>query len=354
MSLRIKRGLSNEIPGPQEGELLYTTDTGKLYIGYNDNGSIIPRIVGSTIQDDETPSLGGTLDLNGNNIVGIGNIDIDGYMKATGEINLGDGAEDNVIVGGQISSSLIPNANDLYDLGNTSASWRQGFFSGLNVDGEITANNLRINSIQLQDSTTLFDGDTNTFSVDFINTNTIIGDLTGSIVGEDSEVVLDLTSLNLAVDSLNVDLLESKSETLVIAHAAVDGINIASYKSSLTSPGAFEAGDSVSSLAFQIIEDEIENRKTLGAIAPFLSDNADINSLTPDTEINFFLGNNTTVVPAAKISSKGIISENVIQTGSYDSSSSYPTDAEAGAILFDTSDSHFYGYNGADWVQLDN
>ena len=356
MSLRIRRGVSTDLPTPVEGELLYTTDNGNLYVGFLDpsTNTVVPRLTSGQLIDDPNPTLAANLDLAGNNIVGVGNIQIDGTVFASGEINLGDGVDDNVIVGGQIGSDLIPNADDAYDLGTQNVRWRNGYFEGISVDGEITASNFRTNSIQLQDSTTLFDGDTNSLTVDFIDANTIFGDLTGSIIGEDSETVLDVTSSNLSVESLNTNILDSKDDTLIILTENNDGINIASYNNNLASPAPFQAGEAISSIAFQIIEDELIDRKLCVGIAPFLSDDSDVSSVAPSSEIRFVVGDNTALGLAATISSKGIISEKVIQTGSYDSPTNYPADAEAGSILFDTSDNHFYGYNGTSWVQLDN
>jgi hypothetical protein len=51
--------------------------------------------------------------------------------------------------------------------------------------------------------------------------------------------------------------------------------------------------------------------------------------------------------------SKGIFSVPVVQTGSFSGSGSYPTPT-AGMIIFDSQTSHFVGYDGTSWKQLDN
>jgi hypothetical protein len=83
MALQIRRGLEADLPvSPADGELLYATDTNKLYVG---DGGVPQEISGGTggglanVVDDTTPQLGGNLDINGFKIVSAsnGNIEID-------------------------------------------------------------------------------------------------------------------------------------------------------------------------------------------------------------------------------------------------------------------------------------
>lgn len=82
MALRLRRGTNAErlVITPVEGELLYTTDTKKIYIGDGaiQGGNEISA--SADVASDLTPQLGGNLDLNGNNITGTGNIVIDGTL----------------------------------------------------------------------------------------------------------------------------------------------------------------------------------------------------------------------------------------------------------------------------------
>jgi hypothetical protein len=71
MSLKLRRGTNTQRTGitPAEGELIYTTDTKKLYVGDGSTiGGIAVDTSGSGITDivqDTTPQLGGDLDVNG-------------------------------------------------------------------------------------------------------------------------------------------------------------------------------------------------------------------------------------------------------------------------------------------------
>jgi len=211
MSLRIRRGLSTDIPTPVEGELLYTTDNGNLYVGFYDEtqDAVIPKLTSASLVDDSSPTLSSNLDLNGNNIVGTGNINIDGTITATGSISLGDGVEDNVIVGGQIGSDLIPNMNNAYDIGTENVRWRNGYFEGIQVDGEITANSLLVTNISAPDSTSLYDGSNGELSVNAVTADTIDaasinGDIKGSVFGDDSTVLVDAIDGSLNTSELKI------------------------------------------------------------------------------------------------------------------------------------------------------
>jgi hypothetical protein len=166
MALKLRRGTDSERTSIVfgEGEPVYVTDTRELYIG--DGSTSGGNRVVSSLSAETTPSLGGPLDLNGNNIVGTGNINIDGNITATGTINLGDGVEDNVIVGGQIASSLMPDADGVYDLGSDSLRWRNGYFEGVDIAGEITVDTISVARIIDQDSSVLYDSDSGTFTGD--------------------------------------------------------------------------------------------------------------------------------------------------------------------------------------------
>jgi len=82
MALRLRRGTNAEraVITPVEGELLYTTDTKDIYVGdgTTQGGTKITAL--TELVEDTTPQLGGNLDLNSNNLTGVGNIVIDGTL----------------------------------------------------------------------------------------------------------------------------------------------------------------------------------------------------------------------------------------------------------------------------------
>lgn len=203
MALRLRRGTDAErqLIVPLEGELLYTTDTKALYIGDGQTlgGLKMGPIEISDIElvNETSPTLGGNLNLNGYNITGPGNINIDGTITATGNINLGDGVEDNVIIGGVIGSSLLPDADSQYDIGTPLESWRNAHFSEVFTDNVETIT-ISTDRILALNSSILYDASTNQlFAGEFVGnvsgnvSGSVSGDLKGSVFGDDSSVLVD-------------------------------------------------------------------------------------------------------------------------------------------------------------------
>jgi len=206
MALRLRRGTNAErlTITPESGELIYVTDNKKLYVGDGSTlgGTVVSGLV--DVVDDTSPSLGGDLDLNGNNITGTGNINITGTITATGNINLGDGAGGDIIsVGGAFSGAILPDQDIAFDVGSTNYRWRNGFFNGLNVDGLLTAT--AINSdIIAGDSSVAYSATNNRFTGDFVGnlTGAVDGDLTGSVFSDNSSVIVDAINQKITTQSI--------------------------------------------------------------------------------------------------------------------------------------------------------
>lgn len=212
MALQVRRGTNAErlAVTPLAGELIFTTDTKQLYVG---DGSTVGGItsIANTIDSvlaDTTPQLGGTLDLNGNNITGTGNIDITGTITATGNINLGDGIGSDIVtlagttvIQGAIQGNFVPDADVTYTLGAAGLAWREAWISQLNVENQLTVG--RINGDLVgDDSTVVFDASagtilasalsgTATIDVEGALTGNVTGDVIGSVFADDSTVLVD-------------------------------------------------------------------------------------------------------------------------------------------------------------------
>ena len=208
MALQIRRGTDAERQSitPAEGELIYATDTNQLFVG----GKISPSptlsqggiLVSGALVNDTNPTLSSNLDLNGNNITGTGNISVNGNITATGNINLGDGVEDNVIVGGQISSDLIPGIHGVYDLGAPSTAWRDLYAVAINVETTASVGNLEVtNNIISSDSSVILD--VNNLSLT-INDATVSGniDMGGNLISN-STVVYNSTTGDITAGNID-------------------------------------------------------------------------------------------------------------------------------------------------------
>ena len=379
MSLRIRRGLSTDIPTPVEGELLYTTDEGKLYVGFNDNGSVVPKIVGSTIIDDQSPALGGALDLNGNNIVGTGNINIDGTITATGNINLGDGVEDDIIVGGQIGSDLIPNVNNAYDLGTQNVRWRNAYLEGAEVDGEISANSLLVTNISSPDSTSIYDGGADELTVttiraDVIDSGFIDGNLTGSVFSDDSsttlvdaiDVALNTTELNIQFNVIKSNVnLTVEATNVTLRGTDVDGsienaANFISRSVKLDNGNSIEpsTGDYIGGTA---VLSEFNNDFDQKSI--FITGiDAITGSGTSPAKQELWLNNaEGTLEKMLSVNSRGVTeSTGPFKMPRYANDTDRDTkipNAEEGMVIINQNDdttgiSKFQGYDGTNWVDL--
>ena len=217
MALQIRRGTDAERQTitPAEGELVLATDTNRIYVG----GKISPSetlevggiLVSGSLSNDTNPTLAADLNLNNNNITGTGSINIDGTITASGNINLGDGAEDNVIVGGQIGSSLIPGSDGLYDLGAALSKWNNVYINSIDVATTITADDIEIaGNIRDGSSTLIYDGLTGALNATSIavttaTVGTMTGDIVGSVFGDDSTAMVDAVGKVLSNGSITID-----------------------------------------------------------------------------------------------------------------------------------------------------
>ena len=157
MALQIRRGIESERTAVTfaEGELVYITNTDKLYIG--DNTTVGGIEIGpKTLSELGAVSLSGNLTLGGNNITGTGNINITGDIQASGNItaggniDIGDAADDTLTISAKVDSSITPNADATYDLGSSTLKWNN--IHAVRLDGDIEG------SVFGDDSSLLVDG----------------------------------------------------------------------------------------------------------------------------------------------------------------------------------------------------
>ena len=82
-----------------------------------------------------TVDINGAVDISGNLGVG-GNLTVTGNTTFNGGTQtLGNADTDNVVFGADVNSSIIPNADDSFDLGSTSQEWQDLFIDGTaNID----------------------------------------------------------------------------------------------------------------------------------------------------------------------------------------------------------------------------
>ena len=236
MALQIRRGTDAERLAitPAVGELIYTTDTKLLYVGDGTTVGGTKADTGITdLAEDTTPQLGGTLDLNSNNITGVGNISNSGNITATGVVSAASGnftaatiglatgnfkgtfaADDSVILIDGVSGKVNLAPNAIGDLGNVHNSvpadgdalvWNNSL-SRWEAGAPANAGDV-VGSVLSDDSTLKIDGITG------ISYGPFIGELNGSVFGDDSTLLVDGISNSVNGEIITVNGAGSISNT---------------------------------------------------------------------------------------------------------------------------------------------
>jgi len=143
--------LTSHTGGSAFNNMLYHETDAKtlltLNTGGNTNldltGNIKNRTVGGTLTTTGNLSVQAHISASGNvtasdiyasgNIHAVGNITFE--AGTSGTIQLGDASGDNLVIGADISSSLLPNDDDSFDLGSSGQQWKDLYIDGTaNVD----------------------------------------------------------------------------------------------------------------------------------------------------------------------------------------------------------------------------
>lgn len=220
MALRLRRGTNASRTGvtPAEGEIVYTTDTKKLYAGDGTTlgGNLVSGM--NDLLEDVTPQLGGNLDMNSKNITGNGNINITGSVTATNFVGDYKGSivgDDSTILVDAVNSKIVLTNNSIKDLSDVAigtpstnqllawggANWAPTStlsISGLTMSGNIDANS---NTIINLNGLTMGSGALNmntqaitnvtTITAATVNATAIDGDLSGSVFADNSTLLVD-------------------------------------------------------------------------------------------------------------------------------------------------------------------
>ena len=104
----------------------------KLNTGGNSNldltGNIKDRTIGGTLNITGVVSASSNLYVGGD-IHAVGDITFE--SGTSGTIKLGDASGDNLVIGADISSSMVPDVDDAFDLGSSSQQWKDLYLDGV-------------------------------------------------------------------------------------------------------------------------------------------------------------------------------------------------------------------------------
>ena len=264
MSLRIRRGTNSQRTGVtlDLGEIAYTTDTKKLYVGDGITAggiNVIKESVGAGLEwnntlqqieytgalgsalqnivEDTSPELGGNLSLNNRTINGIGAIDITGNITATG-LSLATG----------LLTDLSLNSNDIIGPG------------AINITGNITATG-NINGGNVITNGTISatiglgeDLPLNTHDINGTGNINITGNIssTGVLTASGLTSTLENFEINHATPGLSATLI--RNLPAAANHTKVNSVTVGNYatgmtvsvsRNSLDNPQATQVGDAL-------------------------------------------------------------------------------------------------------------
>ena len=140
MALQIRRGLEANLPSnPAEGELLYATDSGNLYIGVSGSPNIINLASGGGGGNSNVQGISDLSDVA--SISGVTNGQALLWNASANEFQVGDipaGYADSdvqtFLSSGTLADHIIPAGNELYDLGSATNRFRDLYLSGNTID----------------------------------------------------------------------------------------------------------------------------------------------------------------------------------------------------------------------------
>ena len=206
------------------GNIEGNTISGVTINNLTGSNAFVTNITGGTLTVTGTTTLNGDLLISGN-IIQTGSIDLTGNVKIGGNITVGDATTDFVSFGAEISSSIVPDIHNAFDLGSSSKNWRN-----LHVSGTAYVNILEAQSISL-DGITVFEdlvvsgssylgqggGDqvivSGSIYNDALTNNRVVIAGTNGLLEDDANFVFDGTILQVGQGQVEVDVADGDIRT---------------------------------------------------------------------------------------------------------------------------------------------
>ena len=188
-------------------------------------------ISGSNVRVTSDMSVGGKVvvagDISGSNLNLTGNATIDGNIVLKGNISIGDQTTDLVTFGADVSSSILPDVNNAFDLGSTSKYWKD-----LYVSGTAHINQLNLNSIQLTNldlpgylnvsgATTLYSATTINAALIVTGNTTVSGDFLAN--GSNSTLTANYGGNNIELVTYNGATIDLNGPTTINGNTVLTG-----------------------------------------------------------------------------------------------------------------------------------
>jgi len=406
MSLKLRRGTEAQrlTIVPAEGELIYTTDTKKLYIGdatttggnlidieikgnaagninlitYNILGtnleingssgqitakSVSSDLVGSVFSDDSTLLVDGINGrIYGEVYTSVSNITITGgnsgqYLRTDGNGNLSWHTVSGGSGGG--AGPTGPTGSN----GATGPTGSNGATGPTGSSGSVTLAGLNDVSIFSPYTGQILSWD----GEDWINTSHFVGDVSGSVFADDSTKIIDGTTGNIYTDEL-ITYIELNVNTGLGINITSNVANVAKFsgvysainpllfslhavKGSIDEPEFLQAGDLGVSLNFSTYNDGADDNKSLSSIIPEVDPTADITNDAPKTNLIVIVGagdengdDPSQNYRVFSFNNNGSFEAKIVQPRPVNASAISSIDPDPGMIIFDSDNQKFKGY----------
>lgn len=319
MALRLRRGTESErqnlVSPLLEGELIYVTDTGKLFVGDGTaTGGV--EVIGSGGGGGGATTLAALTDTD---LTGFTDGDILTYIGASNKWEPVPTPGVSPISMNQLSDVDFSAVNALdiliYDGFNFITVPVQTIFA--------EQQNWRVNIVG-DDSTILVDTDTNSFRGTLFGD--VQGDVKGSIFGDDSTLLVDAVSNKISANHVFSSIVDTgliygsppeRADGLRIFIPNGSSLNVVSHNGAPDDYTATSPGDFISSIALQGTTDT-STSKVAGAIISQWDATADLNTDYPRGNIFFAVGQNSNdPAMVAEIDYTGNFTSKSISPGTY-------------------------------------
>jgi hypothetical protein len=284
MALKFRRGTTAQQSGSLAfGEPFVNTTLGTLLVG-GPNGDIVLSAGG-------TGSTGNFGAISGSGLDITGNANIAGNLTLGGAITIGDASADTVNVVASLSSSLIPQTTNAFDLGSETKFWRDLYISTGSIKMVNPANNqvvttitavagggIQIGNVQITTASIAFVDNTgvvtqtvaqsssvgstsnyaetssfNAFTSSQLTQNTALATISGSLILTASANTVSVANLNTTTASLLIETANLESFTSSInttiktqldSNTVVSGSSQIAYASISSIPAGIVSGSS--------------------------------------------------------------------------------------------------------------
>ena len=218
MALRLRRGTDAErlIITPLEGELIYTTDTKKLYVGDG-------VTVGGIAVDTDGGGGGGLADLSNSSINDLADVNADSVVPSNGDVLTFDAASGDWRAAPVAGAGVI--AGDSYNinvLGDDSSLLVDATTNTVNGNLKGVSYGEHVGSVYSDDSTTIL-----VDAISGVHNGTFEGNLLGSVYSSGSTLLIDGDNGGRVVADVENDITSSNflnSRDIRIGNSLVDNI----------------------------------------------------------------------------------------------------------------------------------